>query len=125
MEHTPAVSLRDRTDAEVLAARKGLADLGSSTAQRVASDRVARKAVARILARGRACFFGFFSTRSWLLVMVMMFGGIAIRNAVQGGRVGSGVLGVVYLGIGTALFLADRVFWHAVAKLLFARGEAA
>lgn len=88
-------------------------------------DRVARKAVARILMRGEACFFGFFSARSWGLVALMMFGGIAIRNAVSSGRVGSGVLGAVYLGIGTALFLADRVFWHAVAKRVFPREEAA
>lgn len=79
-------------------------------------DLVARKAVARIRARGRACFFGFFSWKSWALVGVMMFGGIAIRNAFANGRVGAGVLGAVYFAVGTALFLADRVFWHSLFK---------
>lgn len=79
-------------------------------------DSVARKAVARIVRRGRACFFGFFSVRSWLLVALMMFGGIAVRDAFAAGRVGAGVLGAVYFAVGTALFLADRVFWHALFR---------
>lgn len=80
-------------------------------------DRVATKAVARIRARGTACFFGFFSVRAWLLVALMMGGGIAIRNAIVApGVIGQGILGALYLGIGTALFLADRVFWHAALR---------
>jgi hypothetical protein len=78
-------------------------------------DRIARKAVARIRQRGKACVFGFFSVRSWAFVALMMGGGIAIRNAiVSPGVIGAGILGALYLGIGTALFIADRVFWHAV-----------
>lgn len=78
-------------------------------------DDVAARAVERIRARGWSCVFGFFSLRSWTLVAVMMGGGIAIRNAVmRPGVVGAGILGAAYLGIGTALLLADRVFWHAV-----------
>lgn len=80
-------------------------------------DKVAAKAVERIHRRGRACFFGFFSVRSWALVALMMGGGIAIRNAVVApGVIGQGILGALYLGIGTALFLADRVFWHAAFR---------
>lgn len=86
-------------------------------------DRVATKAVARIRSRGRACFFGFFSIKSWAFVALMMGGGIAIRNAiVSPGVIGAGILGALYLGIGTALFFADRVFWHAVFAEF--RGEA-
>lgn len=78
-------------------------------------DRVAAKAVARIRARGRACLFGFFSARSWALVGLMMGGGIAIRNlVVHPGVIGAGILGALYLGIGSALLIADRVFWAAV-----------
>jgi hypothetical protein len=78
-------------------------------------DRIATKAVARIKKRGTACFFGFFSVKSWAFVALMMGGGIAIRNAIVApGVIGAGILGALYLGIGTALFIADRVFWHAV-----------
>lgn len=78
-------------------------------------DRAARKAVARIRERGRACFFGFFSWRTWLLVGVMMGGGIAIRNAIVApGVIGAGILGAIYLGIGAALAIADRIFWAAL-----------
>jgi hypothetical protein len=81
---------------------------------RVLLDRVARKAVARIDERGRACFFGFFSVKSWLFVGAMMGGGILLRNS----GLPHGVLSVIYLGVGTALVLADRIFWRA---LLFPR----
>lgn len=80
-------------------------------------DRVATKAVARIRERGRACYFGFFSWKSWLLVGVMMGGGITLRNLVANpGAVASGVMGALYLGIGLALILADRVFWRAAVE---------
>lgn len=78
-------------------------------------DRVASKAVARIRERGYACFFGFFSLKSWGLVGLMMGGGILIRNlVVQPDVIGAGILGALYLGIGMALLIADRVFWTAV-----------
>lgn len=78
-------------------------------------DRVAIKAVARIRARDRACFFGFFSIRSWAFVAVMMGGGIIIRNTfVHPDVIGAGILGALYIGIGSALLIADRIFWHAV-----------
>lgn len=80
-------------------------------------DRVATKAVARIRQRGTACFFGFFSVQSWALVALMMGGGIALRNAiVHPGVVGAGILGALYFGVGSALAIADRVFWHALLR---------
>lgn len=87
-------------------------------------DRVARKAVARIRQRDHACFFGFFSWKSWAFVAVMMGGGIAIRNAiVHPNVIGAGILGALYLGIGAALLTADRVFWHAALQSLGAPRE--
>ena len=78
-------------------------------------DRVAVKAVARIRRRGVSCWFGFFSWRSWLLVAVMMGGGIALRQlVVHPNAIGAGIMGAIYIGVGTALALADRVFWRAV-----------
>lgn len=80
-------------------------------------DRAARKAVKRIFSRGRGCFFGFFSWRSWGLVALMMGGGILLRElVVHPGVVGAGILGALYIGVGTALALADRIFWQAVLR---------
>ncbi len=72
-------------------------------------DRVARKAVLRIHERGRACYFGFFSWKSWLFVIVMMGGGILLRRS----GLPRDFLAVVYVGVGTGLALADRIFWQA------------
>jgi hypothetical protein len=77
-------------------------------------DRTATKAIARIHARGRAGFFGFFSIRSWGLIALMMGGGMALRRiVVHPDLIGAGIMGAVYIGVGTALLLADRAFWHA------------
>jgi hypothetical protein len=72
-------------------------------------DRVARKAVLRIHDRGQACYFGFFSWKSWLFVVVMMGGGILLRNS----GLPRDILAVLYVGVGTGLALADRIFWQA------------
>jgi len=74
-------------------------------------DRAARKGVDRIRARGRdACLFGFFSLKTWLLIAVMMGGGIALRNS----GAPSEVLGVMYAAVGTALVYGDITYWRAV-----------
>lgn len=86
---------------------------------RVLLDRVARSAVARIYARGDAGVLGFFSLRSWALVAVMMGGGIALRQIiVHPGVIGAGIMGAIYIGVGTALLLADRIFWRAAVSPL-------
>ena len=72
-------------------------------------DRVARKAVLRIHDRGHACYFGFFSWKSWLFVVGMMGGGILLRRS----GLPRDFLAVVYVGVGTGLALADRIFWQA------------
>lgn len=82
---------------------------------RLILTRVATKAVARIRARGRAWLPGFFSRGSWLLIAAMMGGGMVLRRIiVHPGQIGAGILGAVYIGIGAALLLADRVFWLAL-----------
>lgn len=84
---------------------------------RVLLDRVARKAISRIHLRGRAHFLGFFSTRSWALIALMMGGGILLRRlVVHPDVVGAGIMGAIYIGVGTALVLADRLFWLAVFR---------
>lgn len=78
---------------------------------------VAAKAVARIRERGTAWFFGFFSVRSWGLIALMMGSGMVLRRlVVHPDQVGAGILGAIYIGVGTALALADRVFWHAAIR---------
>jgi hypothetical protein len=75
-------------------------------------DRVARKAVLRIYHRGKACYFGFFSWKSWLFVGGMMGGGILLRNS----GLPKDFLAVLYVGVGSGLVLADRIFWQAAVK---------
>jgi hypothetical protein len=75
-------------------------------------DRVARKAVLRIHERGRACYFGFFSWKSWMFVIVMMGGGILLRRS----GLPRDFLAVLYVGVGTGLALADRIFWQALVS---------
>jgi hypothetical protein len=80
-------------------------------------DRTAARAVARIRARGTACWLGFLSGRSWLLVATMMGAGITLRRlVVSPGALAAGVMGAVYLGIGGALGIADRIFWLAALR---------
>jgi hypothetical protein len=84
----------------------------------------ANKAVARIQLRGHACFFGFFAPTSWLFVLVMMGGGMLLRHSAlvdyTWGRV---ALSVLYIAVGTALLIADRIFWIAALRSLSAREE--
>jgi hypothetical protein len=78
----------------------------------------ARKAVERIHARGKACYFGFFSWKSWIFIAVMMGGGIALRHSVLASPSdkiawGRDALAVLYVAVGTALAYADRIYWRA------------
>lgn len=84
---------------------------------RVLLDRVARRAVARIRERGRASFIGFFSLKSWALVAVMMGAGMTLRRlVVHPDVIGAGIMGAIYIGIGTALVMTDRVFWREALR---------
>jgi hypothetical protein len=74
----------------------------------------AHRAVDRITGRGRSCFFGFFSWTSWAFIAVMMGGGTLLRHsALVDSAAGRDVLAVVYIAVGTALLIADRVLWAA------------
>ena len=77
--------------------------------------RYARKAVRRIKTRGHACFFGFFAPSSWLFILVMMGGGMMLRRTPLVDYVwGRTFLGILYVAVGTALLMADVIFWRAV-----------
>jgi len=73
-------------------------------------DRVAMKIVNRIRERGDGrCLGGFLSVRSWTFVVAMAGGGRILR----GSNVARGLLGVLYIAVGTALLLSSRVAWRA------------
>ena len=81
---------------------------------RLVLERVARKAVERIRSRGREhCLFGFFSWKSWILIGVMMGGGIMLRRS----GAPPAILGVLYVAVATALLYGDHTYWlAAIAK---------
>jgi hypothetical protein len=74
--------------------------------------RASKKSVARIRARGRSCFFGYFSWKTWLLVAFMMTAGILLRRS----GLPHTLLGVVYLAIAVGLVYGDWVFWDAAIR---------
>jgi hypothetical protein len=76
--------------------------------------RYAGKAVTRIRTRGHACFFGLFAWSSWLFILVMMGGGVLLRHSpLIDSWWGRTFLGILYVAVGTALAIADVVFWRA------------
>lgn len=76
-------------------------------------DRVARGVARRIHDRGpQAPVAGFLSVRSWVTVVVMMAGGHALRLT----EVPRPVLGVLYVGIATALAFASRAYWRVLYR---------
>lgn len=86
--------------------------------ERYILNKYARKAVARIHARGRAFYFGFFSVTSWIFIACMMGGGILLRlsplaspkDVIPWGR---DALAVLYVAVGTGLLMGDRIYWKA------------
>jgi len=85
------------------------------TKSRLLLDHVGRREVTRIRLRGHSFALGFFSVKAWGLIAVMMSGGILLRQlVVHPNQIGAGILGAVYIGVGSALLLADRIFWKAV-----------
>lgn len=80
--------------------------------------RYADKAVARIQTRGHACYFGFFGWSSWGFILVMMGGGIVLRQFTPLPHYDWGLvfLAVLYLAVGTGLAIADRIFWLSALR---------
>jgi hypothetical protein len=76
-------------------------------------DRVARGVARRIHDRGSdASIVGFLSVRSWVVVVLMMAGGHALRLT----TVSRPALGVLYVAIATALALASRIYWRILGR---------
>jgi len=76
-------------------------------------ERVASTAVARILERGcTSCAGGFFSLKSWALILLMVAGGHALRLT----EIPRPALGVLYVAVATALLIGDRIYWREAIK---------
>lgn len=73
-------------------------------------NKVANKNIARIEAKGegKACIFSFMSISSYLIVIFMMSLGIFMRNI---GYIPKNLLSILYLGIGTGLFLSSFKYY--------------
>ena len=76
---------------------------------RLVLDRAARGIVERIRARGDGrCLGGFLSLRTWALVVFMMTAGRLLR-----GTLARGIVGPLYVAVGTALCISSRLSWRA------------
>lgn len=76
-------------------------------------DRIARGVARRIHDRGPgASIVGFLSVRSWVVVVVMMAGGHALRLTAAPRP----ALGVLYVAIATALAVASRTYWVVLGR---------
>jgi hypothetical protein len=70
----------------------------------------APRVIRRIRTRGdHRCIGGFFSWRTWILVVIMMAAGAALRHS----PLSHGPIGLVYVAIGTALLAASWLPWRA------------
>lgn len=79
---------------------------------RAVMQRASAKSAARIRARGRSCFFGYFSWKTWLLVAGMMTAGILLRHT----SLPHTLLGAVYLAVCVGLLYGDWTFWQAAIR---------
>jgi len=89
----------------VLVAAGGVAGVAKA---RFVLDRTALSSAARIRLRGDGkCLGGFLSWQSWMLVLAMIAGGIALRRS----GLPRPLLGFLYTAVGTALLWSSRVYW--------------
>ena len=73
---------------------------------------IANKNVSRILAYPKhACIFAFQEWKSYILIVVMMSLGIILRST---GLIPKFILAPMYIGIGTALFLASFKYYRNI-----------
>ncbi len=71
-------------------------------------DRTARRNVERIVRlRDGTCLGAVYSWKTWLLVLLMMGSGIAMRTLTEPGK----VIGTLYVAIGWALLFSSRFGW--------------
>lgn len=71
-------------------------------------DRTAQKAAMRIQTMKDGCAFGFFSLKSWGMILAMMALGRLLRIL----HMPLKIIGVIYLTIAAALLVSSRIFWQ-------------
>jgi hypothetical protein len=72
-------------------------------------DRSAKKTLSRIMMLNeRSCIGAIYPWRTWLLVILMMASGIALRSMTKPGL----FLGTVYFAVGWSLLLSSRHGWE-------------
>ncbi|MEZ0329299.1 MAG: hypothetical protein ABWK15_07070 [Dissulfuribacterales bacterium] len=71
-------------------------------------DRTAHKAAMRIQTRADGCAFGFFSLKSWGMILAMMASGRLLRLL----HIPFEVIGTIYCTIAVALLISSRIFWQ-------------
>ncbi len=72
-------------------------------------DQVAARALRRLdRFEDGACLGAVYSWRTWLLVLVMMLAGAALRWAIKPGT----TIAILYLAIGWSLCLSSRIGWR-------------
>jgi hypothetical protein len=70
----------------------------------------ANRVIGRIQASGDdRCIGGFFSWKTWILVVIMITAGTLLRRS----DISRGVVGLVYVAIGIALLAASTLPWRA------------
>jgi hypothetical protein len=83
-------------------------------------DKTARKGVQRILEMADGtCLGAVYSIQTWLLVLVMMGTGMALRRS----AFPRDILGGLYMTIGWALFFSSRHAWLAWKRISDLRDE--
>jgi len=76
---------------------------------RLVLEKAARRVIERIRTRGDGrCLGGFLSLRTWGLVILMVGAGRLVR-----GSLARGIVGPLYIAVGSALCLASRISWRA------------
>lgn len=77
-------------------------------------DRTARKAATRIQQQEDGCAFGFFSLKSWGMILAMMALGRLLRLL----HIPFEVIGTIYCTIAVALLASSRIFWQKYREKL-------
>jgi hypothetical protein len=72
-------------------------------------DKIALQSLDRIIRfRGNICLGAVYSWKTWLLVLLMMVAGLAVRSLIQPGP----GIGIFYSAVGWSLCLSSRMGWR-------------
>lgn len=77
-------------------------------------DSTAQKAAMRIRTIKDGCAFGFFSLKSWAMILTM----IGLGRLLCLLHIHPKAIGLIYLTIATALLVSSRIFWREYRKKL-------